>query len=178
MQVSRNVIDAEEWANESSLSERGRIGRRDTLKRLLKTNGKATFVELFEDIRTDKVTVYSACKKFVDTMRKDGLKPSVVYVHRSRLPELFQSVLGEENFSKTVFNRLVPKGDSYVTTRKAIPTWEQVKYMLKISTPQYRCLIASLATAGWRIMEALTRKMSDLDSRKGLRPNQATSKRD
>ena len=48
MQVSRNVIDAEDWANESSLSERGRIGRRDTLKRLLKTNGKATFVELFE----------------------------------------------------------------------------------------------------------------------------------
>ena len=59
-----------------------------------------------KDIRTDKITVYSACKKFVDTMRKDGLKPSVVYVHRSRLPELFQSVLGEENFSKTVFNPL------------------------------------------------------------------------
>src|SRR5467141_2507427 len=37
--------------------------------------------------------------------------------------------------------------------------------MLKISTPQYRALIASLASIGWRIMEALTRKMSDLEIR-------------
>jgi hypothetical protein len=98
-------------------------------------------------------------------MRKDGLKPSVVYVHRSRLPELFESVLGEENFKRTTFNRLVPRGDNYVSTKKAIPTWEQVSYMLKISTPQYRALIASLASIGWRIMEALTRKMSDLEIR-------------
>ena len=122
MQVSRDVISAEDWANESSLSERGRIGRLDTLKRLIKTNGKATFAELLEDIKADKITVYSACKKFVDTMRKDGLKPSVVCVHRSRLPELFESMLGEENFKRTTFNRLVPRGDSYVSTKKAIPT--------------------------------------------------------
>ena len=91
-----------------------------------------------KDIRTDKITVYSACKKFVDTMRKDGLKPSVVYVHRSRLPELFQSVLGEENFSKTVFNRLVPKGDSYVTTRKAIPTFFDFSSKGAPKIPAYR----------------------------------------
>jgi hypothetical protein len=57
MQVSRDVISAEDWASESSLSERGRIGRFDTLKRLLRTNGKTTFSELLEDIRTEKVTV-------------------------------------------------------------------------------------------------------------------------
>jgi len=81
------------------------------------------------------------------------------------LPGLFQSVLGEENFRRTVFDRLVPSGTFYITRVKKVPTFEQVKELLKISNPQYRAIIGMLACTGMRIRELLSRKVLDVEER-------------
>jgi len=75
---------------------------------LVKANGYETIEPLLADIKADKLTVYSASKRLVDSMIRTH-SPATVYGYRSMLPGLFQSVLGEENFRTTVFDRLPRK---------------------------------------------------------------------
>lgn len=49
--------------------------------------------DILESIKSDKVTVYSVCKRFVDQMRKEGKSSLTVYVYRSMLPGLFNRPL-------------------------------------------------------------------------------------
>src|SRR5439155_5924174 len=81
------------------------------------------------------------------------------------LPGLFQSVLGEDNFRRTVFDRLVSLGTVYSTTIKKIPTPDGVRSMLRMANPQYKALIGVLCS-GMRIGEGLSRKWTDLEIRK------------
>jgi len=119
---------------------------------------------MLADIQADKVSVYSACKTFMDYLRKDYASYTC-YTYRSVLPGLFESVLGESRFSKRTFDRIVPSGSFYISHVKKAPERQQVVQMLKIASPLYRAVIAMLACTGMRIGEALTRKWSDLEIR-------------
>jgi len=165
LRVSNYSISPNEWANDSSLVK-GSIRNRKRVLRYLERSNHATISQLLDDIVTERVNVYSVCKKFIDDLRKNNRAPMTIYVFRSQLPGLFQSTLGEEHFSRIVFDRLVPNGPVYVVTRKKIPTIEGVRRMLQIAGPQYRAIIGGLACTGMRISEWLSRRMSDLEIRK------------
>src|SRR4029077_16554473 len=99
--------------------------------------------KVLDDIRADRLNVYAACKRFLDASRKT-CAPTTVYVRRSQLVGLFQSTLGETNFSRTTFDRLCPNGAVYVTHQKLIPTREQVSTMLNIAPLTYKAVIGGL----------------------------------
>jgi len=117
---------------------------------------------MLADIQADKVSVYVACKEFMDYLRKHYASYTC-YTYRSILPGLFESVLGEARFSKRTFDRIVPSGSFYISHIKKAR--QQVVQMLKITSPLYRALICVLAVSGARIGEVLSRKWSDLEIR-------------
>src|SRR5437016_7826121 len=164
LRVSNYSISPSEWANDSSLVK-GSIRNRKRVIRYLERSNHATISKLLDDIVNERINVYSVCKKFIDDLRNKNRSPMTIYVFRSQLPGLFQSTLGEEHFSRIVFDRLVPNGPVYVVTRKKIPSVEGVRRMLQIAGPQYRAIIGGLAVTGMRISEWLSRKMSDLEIR-------------
>jgi len=133
--------------------------------RKFERSNESNINRIIADIVADKVSVYSACRKFVDDLRVRGLASGTIYVQRSMLPGLFQSVLGEENFKKTVFERLVPSASLYVEHHKKTPTREDTVKMLKIADLKYKVIIGGLASGGFRIGEWLSRKMPDLEIR-------------
>src|SRR5207237_2099430 len=90
-----------------------------------------------------------------------------VYVYRSLLLGMFQATIGEEMCRRTIYNRLIPVGSVYVTRTKLVPTFEQVRSMMKLANPQYRAIIGVLATSGMRSGEVLSRKKEDLELRNG-----------
>ncbi len=92
------------------------------------------------------------------------MKPSTVAQYRSMLPDFFCSVLGDENFNQRVFDRLVPRGDNFVSVTKKAPTVEELKHLLRIANPRDRALL-SILCSGMRIGEALSRKMSEIENR-------------
>ena len=161
--VSDHTISVSDWANDSSLSLESRRNRKYAIRVFEKAN-HASMAQILDDIRGGKLSVYSACKAFVDGIRKDHA-PYTVYVYRSHLPSLFQSVLGESAFSRTVFDRLVRYESPYVVHLKKVPTRPEIISLLKVAYPQYRALIGVLACTGMRIGEVLTRKWSDTDIR-------------
>src|SRR5206468_6290848 len=118
--------------------------------------------QLLENVRNETVTLYSASKRLVDSMIKTHAI-GTVYNHRSFLPGFWESVLGEPNFSRRTFDRLVPIGKVYVTRPKLVPTTEQIRSILRMSPPLYRALIAFLAVTGMRISEVLNLKRSNLE---------------
>jgi integrase len=162
--VSLYAISPKEWVNDSSLCAGSTRNRQRTLRYLERANN-SNITEILDDIVNERVTVYSVCKRFVDDLRKKNRAPMTIYVFRSQLPSLFQSVLGEEHFSRTVFDRLVPNGAVYVVTRKKIPPVDGVRRMVEIASPQYRAIVSGLAVSGMRIGEWLSRRMSDLEIR-------------
>ncbi len=164
LRVSNYSISPSEWANDSSLVK-GSIRNRQRVLRYLERSNHSTFSELLDDIVNERVNVYTVCKRFVDDLRNKNRSPMTIYVFRSQLPGLFQSTLGEEHFSRIVFDRLVPTGPVYVVTRKKVPSIEGVRRMLQIAGPQYRAIVGGLACTGMRISEWLSRKMSDLEIR-------------
>lgn len=149
---------------DSTLTEGSRKNRRIMVSFLVKANGYETIEPLLADIKADKLTVYSASKRLVDSMIRTH-SPATVYGYRSMLPGLFQSVLGEENFRKTVFDRLAPCGTVYLVSHKNIPTPDGLRAMLTMANAQYKALIGFLACSGMRIGEVLSRKWSDVEVR-------------
>jgi len=163
MQVSPDTISLKEWLSDSSLKECSLRNRVTLVKQFEKANG-STFDRILSDIVSDNVSVYSTCKTYLDYIRKNHTSYTV-YTYRSMLPGLFQSVLGEENFRRTVFDRLVPSGTFYITRNKKVPTESELKHLLEISNPEYRAIIGVLACTGMRIRECLSRKISDIEVR-------------
>ena len=163
MQISSETIGVSEWIHDSSITPSSQRNRQYVVT-LFEGANRASMSQILADIKADKVTVYSACKRFVDDMRKSR-SPLTVYVYRSMITGLFESVLGEENLRRRVMDRLVPTGAVYVSRVKKAPTREQLVSMLKTANPQYRALLGVLAVSGMRIGEALSRKMSDLEIR-------------
>ena len=134
LRVSNYSISPSEWANDSSLVK-GSIRNRKRVIRYLERSNRSTISQLLDDIVSERVNVYSVCKRFIDDLRKNNRAPMTIYVFRSQLPGLFQSTLGEEHFSRIVFDRLVPNGPVYVVTRKKVPSIEGVRRMLQIAGP-------------------------------------------
>ena len=111
------TITVSEWVNDSSLVE-GPIRNRKRCIRYLEKANHSNIRDLVDEIRSDKISVYSVCKRFNDTLRKENRAPLTVYVYRSQLPGLFQSFLGEANFSRISTGILSSKnGLASVTTR-------------------------------------------------------------
>jgi len=133
--------------------------------RLLEKSANLKIGTIVAKIRNGDCNVYEISRKFFDSIRKDH-SPYTVYVHRSRLVIFWYSVLGEENFSKRTFDRLVPTSPAYIVRFKKVPTLEQFRQVLRIANPQYRAILAFLACTGMRIGEVLSRKKSDIEIRK------------
>ena len=163
MHVAADSLSVSEWLSDSSITEATRDNRKRMVQKLERTN-HAKIEQILDDIQADKLTVYSVCKRFIDSIRPN-LATTTVYGQRSMLPDLWESVLGESNFSRRIFDRLVPIGNVYNSRIKLIPNREQIVTVLKITSPLYRALVCMLAVSGMRIGEALSRKWSDLEIR-------------
>jgi len=153
-----------EWTNDSSIDPKSRWNRGNTIALFEKAN-RAGMDKVLDDIRADRLNVYAACKRFLDAIRKTHA-PLTVCVHRSQLVGLFQSTLGEHNFSRITFDRLCPNGAAYVKHQKLIPSREQVVTMLNIAPLTYKALAGGLACGAFRLNEWLALKMCDLEIRK------------
>ncbi len=163
MQVGADTASIAEWANDSRLSK-GAIGNRKIALSNFERANRAKIDQLLADIKADRLNVYQANKRFVEYICKH-YKPYTAYVYRSMIFGMCQSVLGEENVRKTVFERLVPKVDMYVSIVKKPPTLEGLRVMLKLASPRYRAILGLFAVTGMRLSEALSRKMSTVEVR-------------
>src|SRR2546426_8985377 len=161
LRIPSDTISVADYCNDSSIAKHSRYNRRFALRQLATANGKETAEEIIEDIKTEKVTLYVASRRMVDEMRK-RMKPSTVFQYRSILPEMFRAVLGEDNFRKTVFDRLVPRGEYYIYSIKKVTTIDELKQMLDIATPLYTALVGGLACGGVRIGESGSPDVGDL----------------
>ena len=186
MLSSKDSISPADWLNEESISESARRTRSLVLKFLAEANERKTPEEVYQDILADKYTPYSAAKRLLTFLRTKkaelpgaerkgtqkfrdrGLALSTIAVYRSLLPGFFESILGEENFSRTAFDRLVKieKNANVPVTSKKAPKVDELKRLLRLAGPRDRALLGMLACTGMRISEAISRKMSDLNRRK------------
>ncbi len=136
------------------------------MRMLARTNGKETIEQLLVSIKDGTLSIYDVSRKFIDKCRADGLLPSTVALYRSTLPAFWKSVLGDDNFKQTVFDRKVPRGKDYVTTTKGVPKVDQVKEMLRLANVRDRALLAILCS-GMRIGEILALKFKQIEVRQG-----------
>src|SRR5438309_441689 len=158
-----DTITVSDWLHDSSIKPKSLWNRRAVVRIFEKANQRS-MDQIIADIASDKVSVYHACKQFMDFLRKNYASYTC-YTYRSILPGLFESVLDESRFSKRKFDRIVPSGGFYISHIKKAPERSQVVEMLKITSPLYRALIGGLACGGFRIGEWLSRRMSDLEIR-------------
>src|SRR2546425_2649861 len=166
MTPSKDTISVQSWLTDSSVAESARFTRKQVLAHWAKANERETSEQLLDDIKSERITVYSTARKMTDYLRDQlKLKPSTVTLYRALLPGFFESVLGEENIKRTVYDRLVPAGDNFVTQSKASPKVEELRHMLRLASPRDKALVAVLCSTGMRIGEAVSRKMSDLERR-------------
>src|SRR2546428_13018268 len=154
------TISLNEWLNDSSLSEGSRINRKGMVANVERIT-KRSMERTVSDIQAGRIATYNVAKQFLDTMRSEDYSPQTIFLQRSLLFGMFQSVVGEERCRRTIYNRLVPIGATYNSRNKKVPTIEEIQRLLKISNPLYRALLAVLAVSGMRIGEVLSRKQSD-----------------
>src|SRR5439155_23547477 len=95
MLVSPDVVSVCEWVNDSSITVGSQRNRQYVVTHFEKAN-RDSMNQILESIRTDKLSVYSACKHFLDYIRKDRA-PMTVYVYCLQLVRLCQSVHCEDN---------------------------------------------------------------------------------
>jgi integrase len=142
-----------------------RARRKTFLQNWAKANGCEGPDELLNKILLDgpnAVTPYSTARAFIDSLREKEQALTTIRQTRSMLPGFFESVLGEENFKRTVFDRLVPMEESPVETEKKAPTKEELRHLLNVANPRDRALLGVLCT-GMRISEAISRKLSEIE---------------
>src|SRR2546427_4150318 len=166
MTPTKGVITPKEGVEDSSVGLTTRKRRKLVLGLYAKANGRQTAEEVVADLIADQKTVTGTSRAFMNFLReakhpisKEPLKPSTIALYRSMLPEFFESVLGENNFSRKTFDRIVPVGDSYVSTTKKVPKFEDMPKILSLAGPRDRALLGVLAW-GMREDEALSRKIS------------------
>jgi integrase len=157
------TITIDEWLHDNSLRQGSLLNRRTVVRLIEKTN-HSRFDQIVSNIESGARNPYSTSRAFLDVIRETH-SPYVVYLYRSMLPGMWESILGESNFSRRVFDRLVPAGSAYVVEVKQVPERAKVVEMLRMASPQSRALVGVLAVSGMRIREALTRKWSDLEIR-------------
>jgi site-specific recombinase XerD len=165
---SKNTISWQEWIDDPSIGESAKYRRKHVLRLWATANGKAGPQEVIDDMLLDRATPYSTARAFLNWLseQKGKFKPISIALFRSTLPGFFESVLGAENFSQSVYDRLVPAGQNYVSTTKRAPTVNELTHILRnLSSLRDRALVSLLATTGMRISEALSRKMSQIERR-------------
>src|SRR6266566_5130160 len=163
-----DTITPEQWRTDSSVGKDTQSRRTYVLRMLAQTNLglEGTVDQLLPKVKDGTLSLYQASRKFIDQCRADGMLPSTVALYRSTLPAFWISVLGEENFKQSKFDRLIPRGDDYVSRTKGVPTVDQLKEMLRIANSRDRAMIATLCS-GMRIGEVLSLKMKQIEIRKG-----------
>lgn len=162
------TISLEDWLNDTSITKGARRNRDVFVKAWAEANGKDRTIgaakKLLDSVKTRKVNPYQTARKLTDWTRESGLRPATIQQYRSRLFGMFQSTLGEDSFKKSVFDRVAPQGDYYVTKTKKSPTEDELKQMLRsASSARDRALLGFLACTGCRISEATSRKLSDIE---------------
>ncbi len=132
------------------------------MPRVLRTVGGNTNTTTRASFRRVRESPTIPCGSIISSKmeRQDSEKGSEMETSEQKV-----AVLGEDNFRKTVFDRLVPRGDYYIHSIKKVPTIDEVKQMLDIATPLYTALIGGLACGGFRIEEWVSRKLGDLEVR-------------
>jgi hypothetical protein len=139
MSPQEETITPSGWLSDTSVGESARKGRTFVLGLYAKVNGRSTADEVVADIKAGVKTITETSRVLVDTLRQKGLRPSTVAQYRSLLPNFFQSVLGEKNFDRTSFDRLVPVGDNYTTTEKKAPTRPEFEQIVRdLANPRDR----------------------------------------
>ena len=168
MTPDEDTITPEQWRTDSSVGKDTQSRRTYVLRMLAQTNLglEGTVDQLLAKVKDGTLSLYQASRKFIDQCRADGMLPSTVALYRSTLPAFWISVLGEENFKQSKFDRLIPRGDDYVSRTKGVPTVDQLKEMLRIANSRDRAMIATLCS-GMRIGEVLSLKMKQIEIRKG-----------
>src|SRR6266704_590985 len=146
MTPDEDTITPEQWRTDSSVGKDTQSRRTYVLRMLAQTN--------------------LGLEGTIDQCRADGMLPPTVALYRSTLPAFWISVLGEENFKQSKFDRLIPRGDDYVSRTKGVPTVDQLTEMLRIANSRDRAMIATLGS-GMRIGEVLSFKMKQIEIRKG-----------
>ncbi len=164
---SKDTIGIEQWVSDGSIIPASQKRRQRIIQRLAKVNGCESPGELLQKVFAEELTPYSASLALINDIRKNGFAPLTIAVYRTTLPVFWESVLGDGNFSRRTYDRLVPGGDMYALKSKKVPTIEELKRTLLIAKPRDRALLGFLASTGCRISEALSRKMSDIEERKG-----------
>src|SRR6266705_4086962 len=100
-----DTITLSDWLHDSSIKPKSLWNRRAFVRIFEKAN-RCDMKQMLEDFQAEKVSVYFACKEFMDYLRKHYASYTC-YTYRSVLPGLFESVLGESRFSKRTFDRIV-----------------------------------------------------------------------
>src|SRR3989442_14511941 len=101
MSLQEEMITPGEWLSGTSIGESACKGRTFVLDLYAKVNGRSTADEVIADITAGVKTIVGTSRALIDSLRQKGLKPSTVAQYRSLLPDFFQNVLGEHNFSRT-----------------------------------------------------------------------------
>jgi len=110
---------------------RRRVTRR-TLVRTIELSQQCQHFPNISRIKTDKLSVYVVSKRFIDSIRPNhALQRLSAPVHASRT---LGTVLGEQNFSRRTFDRLVPIGSVYNARTKTDTDPRTVVQCLKVST--------------------------------------------
>jgi integrase len=164
--LPEETITIEEWLGDTSVVAGTRRNRGKWLRRLELANGGKPASKIVEEIRVGEVRVMQVGRRMADHLRESGCKPSTVAQYRSMFPGFIQSVLGEDAIKRSVYDRLVPIGDNYVSTTKKSPTPDDLRQMLRITNSQRRAMLGIMACTGMRISEVVSRRMSDLEMNK------------
>lgn len=181
--LSRDVISWQSWVKSPAIGKETQARRKLVLGHWAKANGHDSPQGVIDDIILDKVTPYDTINRFLNYLRdqeEDGesrYAPSTIAMYRSMLggegdsksgAGFFLSVLGDENFSVSKFNRLCPSGDDYTSVSKKPPTPGELEHILRdLASPRDRALLGMLGITAFRITEALTRKFSDITRKDG-----------
>lgn len=87
MHVAADTVGVSEWLADSSITQAARVNRKRMVQRLERAN-HAEIDQILADIQADKLSVYSVCKRFIDSIRPN-LATMTVYGQRSMLPSLW-----------------------------------------------------------------------------------------
>ncbi len=157
------ALTPEQWAEDSSVSRQTKQRRRLVVRMLSRYNGFESIESLLGAVKGHKLSLYTASKIVIDNLRQEGLKVASINEYKSCFPDFFERVL-KVKIDRVDFNKLVGETSGEVTTSKASPSQDNFVRMLRVANAKDKVLLGMLAS-GFRVGEAISRKMSDLEIR-------------
>jgi integrase len=161
--LNEEIISPEEWIN-LARTENSKISRRRFLKYYAEANGKQKIEDFVEDLKGGKINIYLTASNLMEFLRKKDSAPNTLQSARSWIRPFWDACIGEDSYKSSVFERRIPSIKVYILVSKKIPKLDNVRYMVQLSTPQYRALIGVLLS-GMRIGEIVSRQWRDIEIR-------------